>query len=81
MYLITYKASVYAPAEKADTVFLLYPYLYSVSEPYLMLVSVVLVVTVTWPALRGWTVTVTVLLLAGRERVESGMRAMTPSLS
>ncbi len=55
--------------------------MYSVSEPYLMLVLVVLVVTVTWPALRGWTVTVTVLLLAGRERVESGMRAMTPSLS
>jgi hypothetical protein len=81
MYLITYKASVYAPAEKADTVFLLYPYLYSVSEPYLMLVLVVLVVTVTWPALRGWTVTVTVLLLAARERVASGMRAMTPSLS
>ena len=75
---------MYAPAEKADTVFLLYPFLYSVSEPYLMLVLVVLVVlvvTVTWPALRGWTVTVTVLLLAGRERVASGMRAMTPSLS
>ena len=48
---------MYAPAEKADTVFLLYPFLYSVSEPYLMLVSAVLVVTVTWPALRGWMVT------------------------
>jgi hypothetical protein len=31
--------------------------MYSVSEPYLMLVSVVLVVTVTWPTLRGWMVT------------------------